>query len=275
MKYRPDAPYPEFERPRIEALAELFEQWAKEKAKKPLPNGYSVNHSVFDGFYPFYTQQRPRILFVGWEALGISGDHYIDVLMGVYRSQEKTIGKRPINRDRFHSRLLYIAFGITTGFQAMRFSEWEQIPSATDLAEKVAVNGANGFSYAFMNLSKFSNDSASSQADWDLIEKSLASSRSGSLNFISREIELLQPQIVISMNLMNRICLLGDVKVLERNPRVNSHILNAGEWKGILLLDTFHFSARKKGKEDFYVPIIEAIQAHAHKAWSLSEIRCS
>ena len=46
-------------------LNALFSEWGKELKSRKISNKV-----IKDGFYPFYTQQKPKILFVGRESLG-------------------------------------------------------------------------------------------------------------------------------------------------------------------------------------------------------------
>lgn len=68
---------------------------------------------ITDGFYPEYTQQNKKILFIGKEGLELGGNDYIEKLFTAY--QTKFIGEtypRPINSYQFHSTMLYIAYAV-------------------------------------------------------------------------------------------------------------------------------------------------------------------
>src|ERR1700680_5029648 len=106
MQYRPKIKYPEFEMAKLHELDELFQLWYNTTKQNPLPNGYSAEDLVFDGFYPYYTKQNQKILFIAREARGLSGYHYIDVLFSAYKN--KNIGSQHINTYLFHKRMFYI-----------------------------------------------------------------------------------------------------------------------------------------------------------------------
>jgi hypothetical protein len=255
MQFCPSIAYPDFELAKLKELDELFQQWYMEAKNNVLPDGYSAEDLVFDGFYPYYTRQNQKILFIGRETRGMPGCHYIDVLLKAYK--ENKIGNQHINTNLFAKRMFYVAHGIINGFP-----EWDKIPWAVEISKSFGTE--KGISFSFMNISKFSNDSDSSwQSNWELINASYKLASEGRKTFIAREIEILEPDIIISMNLGDKMDAFGEVKEIERTHRVNAHILNTATKKNILLLDTFHFAAPGKNDEsDFYTPIGVAIRKH-------------
>jgi hypothetical protein len=255
MQFLPKIDYPDFEQAKLRELDELFHLWYNETKKNKLPDGYSAEHLVFDGFYPYYTKQNQKILFIGREARGLSDYHYIEVLFKAYKNNR--IGNQHINTNFFAKRMFYISYGIIKGFP-----EWQKIPWADEISETFGTE--RGISFSFMNISKFSNDSDSSwQSNWDLINASYELSNKGKKSMIAIEIEILEPDIIISMDLGDKMNAFGEVKEIKRSHQVNTHILNTETKKNILLLDTFHFAApRKNDENDFYIPIIEAIKEH-------------
>ncbi|HCE42856.1 MAG TPA: hypothetical protein DET40_04860 [Lentisphaeria bacterium] len=251
MPYLPEIDYPEFERAKLIELDKLFQEWDSRTKEIELPEGYTAESMVFDGFYPYYTKQKEKILFIGRESREISGCNYIQVLFNAYKN--KRIGNQHINVSLFHRRMFYIAYGINNGFP-----KWQDIPYADRMTDTFGTE--KGISFSFMNISKFSNDSDSWQSNWDLIE---ASYKLGMRSLIEREIEILEPDIIISMNIGDKIHSFGEVNEFKRTDQVNSYILNNVTKKNVLLLDTFHFAAWAKDDiDDFYTPIIEAIKAH-------------
>jgi len=74
--------YPSQERKLLEKLVVLFTKWQTEfrlheKKSGSIIHGLSADDMTFDGFYPYYLSQDPKILFVGREARDISGMNYI------------------------------------------------------------------------------------------------------------------------------------------------------------------------------------------------------
>ena len=208
---------------------------------------------VRDGFYPGYLSQKIKILFIGRESLGMVGNDYIDVLFDAYHN--KIVGDRNLNRYSFHSTMLYIAY-------ALQHSEydWDYVPYATQFIEEFGRE--NGCSFAFMNISKFSNESGQWKADNKLIDKFIELS----CGFHGREIDLLNPDIIIGMNLQHRMPCLGTFEnplYYGRKNAVCYQVLKTATGKEYIYLDTWHFSAIGKSPDkDIFAPVIEALRAN-------------
>ena len=216
---------------------------------------------VPDGFYPYYFSKQPRILFVAKESTGMLGLAYTDTLFECYRN-EKYIGKKNINQYRFHARMMYMAYGILN--KESTFGEFQTTPPASQIGDTFGTK--NGVSFAFMNISKSSNQNGT-YADEKLIETSYEHGK----KFIKREIELLEPDIIISANITKYITgIFGEPKVLARIGGDNDEKcdvcaqtikVNAND---TLLLDCWHFSSirDKKDFENFYHPVCEFIKKY-------------
>lgn len=209
---------------------------------------------VTDGFYPNYTKQRIKILFIGKEGLELSGEDYIECLYDAYLNRR--IGSMYINQHRFHSTMLYIAYALER-----RVYEWSKIPYADELVEEFG--RPDGISFAFMNLSKFSNESGDWMADEKLIDSFLRLSECPENNFFGGEICLLNPDIIIGMNLGGRMAALGrfeNPQFFGDNHDVCFQTLITGD-KRYNYLDTWHFSAPGKSPEwNIFNPVITALK---------------
>ena len=86
--------------------------------------------------------------------------------------------------------MFYITYGVNNGFPA-----YSDVPYATELAETFATR--DGISFAFMNLSKISNEEKSWQTKWGRVDASLKVSEA-SVCLEEREVEILRPDVVIS-----------------------------------------------------------------------------
>lgn len=230
-------------------ISSLLSEWKKvvftEKS--------SSNLFVEDGFYPFYTQQPVKILFIGREALGMAGLNYIDVLFDAYKN--KIVGEKSLDEYKFHHLLFYIAYGIIH-----RETDWKKIPYASELADNFGTQ--NGISFAFMNLSKFSNESDSWEADNLLIDSFLQKSQKAKENLFNKEIELLSPDLIFTMNLEGRINFLGEITERQNGNDVDFMRLKVG-LKQIPLLNTWHFASPNKSEyQNYYKPIVETLQRH-------------
>lgn len=236
--------YPDSENEYLERLNMLFDKWQKQDFSF---EDYSNQDFVFDGFYPHYYSQKIKILFIGRESRGLSSHNYIEVLYHCYRITKK-VGKYPLNRSKFHRLMLYIAYSLNN-----QFAEWESVPYATVIGDRFAIE--SGVSFAFMNLSKFSNETNKWQTITALLNESVSASL-GSINFLKEEVKILNPDVIVTMNLYDKIYLLGDdLTVLEKNKKLHAYKIKIGN-RTSLLLDTYHFSApRKKDRDDFFDPV--------------------
>lgn len=241
--------YPTSEHEKRDAIDSLFDDWtaAFEASSDPFVSA-AAGDIVRDGFYPYYFSQPTRILFVGREARGIQGCSYIEVLHDAYR-RTKQIGSRGLNVDKFQSRKLYIAWGLLHGMP-----DWDEIPQACEIGDTFATG--SGISFAFMNLSKFSNEGVNWQSDWMAIKASHDASVL-QRNFLREQVALLEPDIVITMNLAGRLESLGNLDPIARTSDVNSYWMDTNGHRS-LVLDSWHFSLVRNCEKWFYRPICEA-----------------
>jgi hypothetical protein len=252
MKCSPSIPYPEDEKPKLDLLEKLFVDWHQCFVKSGLPNAkQQADEMVCDGFYPHYCSRAKKILFVARESRDIPGCNYIDLLFEAYRTS-KYIGDQHLNMNKFNSRLLYIAYGILHDFPA-----WDSIPSASQIGDTFGSEA--GVSFAFMNISKFSNDAAHWRSNWDVINEAHRHSVKHR-NFIEEEVAILNPDIVITMNLEEKVASLGKLTLIANARDANSHWLDNNGHRS-LLIDTWHFAApNKQDIPHFYEPICEAVR---------------
>lgn len=247
--------YPDDEKPQLLRLRNLFVDWHEcFKEAEPSFKKHKADDFVCDGFYPCYFSQRLRILFVGKESRDISGCHNMNELTTSYHTTKK-IGERSLNRDRMHARMIYIAYGLLRGIHV-----WQDIPYATDISGQVGTS--NGFSFAFMNVSKLSNEAAHFAADHETISASVHVS-SQKRRFNEEEIAILEPHLVVSMNLGDHLKSLGEVEPMGHEGSAEVYWLRSGGHRS-LLVNTYHFAAVRgvKDIEDFYQPVCHAVKKH-------------
>lgn len=245
--------YPTNELLKLESLGELFESWKSICANSSNDLLKSkADEIVWDGFYPNYFGQIRKILFIGRESYTLSGYNYLDIFFKSYRT-DKSVGDKHLNQHFFHARMLHIAWGLLNNIP-----DWEEIPWASKIGD--LFGSESGISFAFMNLCKISNESGETNSDFAMID-TFCQESTRDRNFIEEEVALLEPDIVITMNLGDRLKYLGDCKLLERKPDVSSYELIANGHKA-LLLDCWHFSATKSHVDNYYQPICEAVNSH-------------
>jgi hypothetical protein len=222
-------------------LDKLFDEWEVAAAACPEIPAEIKECFVRDGFYPGYLNQKCKVLFVARESLSVEGD-YIKEVFDAYKS--KRIGGKNINQYQFHALMMYIAYALNNNC-----FDWNSIPWAEKLCETFGT--PDGLSFAFMNLSKFSNWSESNwQSNWNLINSSLKVS--GNDSFIKQEIELLDPDVIITMNLDGNLSYLGEMRKVLNTTDINKYAYKVNG-KEIPLYDMWHFSAPSKSPRGNYL----------------------
>lgn len=237
--------FPLYELPLKNRIHELMKEWKTYCDAKPEWKGKFVS----DGFFPYYTElddngQNVRVLFIGRESYGLSEEDYIESYNGM-----KTAN--------FHNRLLYLAYGIIHGQYTE--NDWINMDEATVLDKIFAEPKCKGgFSYAFMNASKISNETDNPALDETQFENFIRDKKN--LDYMASEIQLLTPDIIVSANLGD----LGFFKYFEnakKSENSSDHTKNRCVYhlkvgsKDIPWVDGWHFSAYKRTYESFYSPI--------------------
>lgn len=211
-----------------------------EKMKGFQFENYGINDITTYGIFPRYTEQKLKVLYIGREARGLSGYNYIDVLFNAYKAFR--VGKSPLNRSTFHRRMLKVAYYLNNPDTSV-----EHIPKATEIAESFGTSG--GCSFAFMNFSKFSNESKSWNTKWALLNESNLDHE-----FTRKFVEIVSPDLIVSMGLRGQLKKIFNFKD-EGN--LGSALLFSIEEgaKQIDWIDGYHYSAIVTDREDIINPI--------------------
>jgi hypothetical protein len=249
--------YPPDERPRKRRLDSLMADWRKQLAPHEVlyrDDGKRYPAESFfasDGFLPYYFHQKHRVLFIARETRYIAGRDNIEVIL------EKCNNPQGIGAEAVLRRMLFLAYGIQNG----GVIPFEQIDTQKLCALAAA---AKGFSFAFMELSKYSNENDDgAAADTELMASFFEQSDLQKRNFIQEELSLLNPDLVITMNLWDgkvdagilRLAL-GDVPFIDcPHPSAARRTISINGNR-VPLIDLYHFSARKSDCEDFYKPVM-------------------
>ena len=229
----------------------------------------AVEYLNLDGFYPGYYSANPKVLFIGRESREASGCNRMDADIDYLK-------KNNINRlgFAFWQRVFYIVYGIQHGGKI----PFMEIPYANEIKESCVK--ANNYPFAFINLSKYSNDSRNWQADYVLMNRFLEDAELGRRNYLREQISILDPDIIISCNLW------GDARIdldkldlifppddfSKRIPELSTEGISdvydfSFEGKHIRFIDLYHFSAVRVGKimgyeldkTYYYDPVMKAI----------------
>ncbi len=212
---------------------------------------------IFDGAYKFYDEQTIKILFIGEycsELQCVKGkDESLNYNCTICKAiKDGKIGTANLKNYPFHFRMLKVAYGILNNF--LSFENIKNV-SPLKLRKEFAVKG--GYSYAFINLSKLLNVRLKSEYGKIFLEKSQKQ------GFYAREIELLNPDIIIGMNQHIRISQLfkDNFNLIKKigNDDVHLYELKIGG-RTYNYLDAHNFGYRFKDKKEevFYTPIIDA-----------------
>lgn len=237
---------------RMVRIDELMKEWATYcHSQKPTYCHSPKPIFVEDGPFPYYWNQKIKILFIGRELYGKRNEN--DPLTIKYWDEREGMQKLGV----FQSRLLYLAYGILHG--ECSEEAWEKMDTATKLNSVFATGKNEAFSYAFMNASKILNEDSSKVGE---VFTAFVNDKVNRAFFV-REIELLAPDIIISGNLNDlRFWEFEEFKArLKQHNDRNCHKDDCFVWKyeiggkTILLLDGHHFSARGETFEKFYEPI--------------------
>lgn len=140
------------------------------------------------------------------------------------------------------------------------FPEYKDLPWAQEIGADFGNEG--GISFAFMNISKFSNESGLWQADIPLIQKFLGLTKCLNTNYFEKEIELINPDLIIGMNLKSWYGCIGKINGPLKNfgGCVDYYQLHT-QYNQYPLLGSWHFSApKKRAEKDYYIPITSAVK---------------
>jgi len=235
----------------------LMSDWRSEIASKDRSEYFEkedpLSYFVSDGFFPGYYNQKIKVLFINRETRYMTDEgDYIECLIKYFKTNFL---------QRIHRRLLYIIQGIKNNGK-LKFEE-VKMKKYIDIAKEMV--HTNDYGFAYMNISKYSNCLDDPKADYVLINKFLEHSNLGNRNYFREELEILNPDIIITGNLWVReinaeyldLCF-GKLAWQDIDGKINvsNIILNR---KNIKLINTYAFADRHSDKEFFYDPIMETI----------------
>jgi hypothetical protein len=248
------------------SLKELEDEW-----RGHIANSESLCDNVdlfnMDGFYPFYTQQKVRILFVGREACCMQGKNYITTICSCIKNDN--FNGWTVNQYPFHRRQFYLAYGILQffGLNQREFPKWEDVPWASDMARNIfakshgeAINGLDSISWAFINLSKFSNETDNWQTDYSSRYLPFVNDNKNR-NYLKKQIRILNPHLIIGANVGELRDMLG-YNACDPTQKACFYYPPTSDGCYPPFLDCYHFAAIKSDQKGFYNPVREVIMNH-------------
>ena len=245
-------------------LQSLFDDWKAQVSTKP-PIVFQDDGKAYppqdyfaaDGFFPGYFEQKTKVLFIGRETRWISGSDFRDTSYNFFKNEN-------VNGSAFWCKVLYMLYGI----QHEGKIPYAEIPCADEIAKKMVETG--NFGFAVMQLSKYSNDSdGGGTRNIELMNRFLEDSELEKRNFFQEELELLEPDVIITANLWE--CGIREEFIEQCFPSekfknwetYGQNTANYGDFevngKTARLINTYHFSARKPIDECFYEPVMKIL----------------
>jgi hypothetical protein len=174
-------------------IAALMSDWKSEIASKDRSEYFGeedpLSYFVSDGFFPGYFNQKTKVLFSGRETRYDEKSDWIQCRIDDYKNTNNQ------NNKGFTRNLLNIVQGIKGNGQ-IKFND---LIKPNDYAKELS--DSNNYGFAFMNISKYANWKDDSRADFDFINTFLEDSNLEKRNFFHEELEILDPDIIITMNL--------------------------------------------------------------------------
>lgn len=255
--------FPENEIESRNKIISLMNDWKKEISQKEKIVFFDDNkeyppedYFYFDGFFPNYYNQDTKVLFIAREARWTSGGDFIENSLKYFKSDAK------INDVLFWRRIFYMLYGIRTKGK----EEYKDIPYPYDYVRELDENNMYGF--ALMNMSKYSNDreDGGKRADTVLMNQFLKDSDLKKRNFFKEELEILDPDVIITANLWDGkikkeyldICFEGInlIKTIE-GAAFSTMVINK---KSIKIIDLYHFSQPGLSDQEYYYdPVIKLL----------------
>lgn len=247
-------------------LQSLFDDWKAQVATKP-PIVFQDDGKAYppqdyfaaDGFFPGYFEQKTKVLFVGRESrwLSLLSSDSIVANINFFKTQN-------VNSNAFWRNCLYMLYGI----QHEGKIPYSEVPYADEIAKKMVAT--NEFGFALMNISKYTNNSdEGGTRNIELMNRFLEDSELEKRNFFQEELELLEPDIIITANLWD--CGVKDEYLAQCFPSekfknwetYGQNTANYGDFelngKTARLINTYHFSSRKATEEFFYEPLMNIL----------------
>ena len=250
-------------------LQSLFDDWKAQVSTKP-PIVFQDDGKAYppqdyfaaDGFFPGYFEQKTKVLFVGRETRWISGSDFRDTSYNFFKNEN-------VNGSAFWCKVLYMLYGI----QHEGKIPYSEVPYADEIAKKMVAT--NEFGFALMNISKYTNNSdEGGTRNIELMNRFLEDSELEKRNFFQEELELLEPDIIITANLWEcgvkdeylAQCFLGKwTDELSPIPKIANHWKYDLAGKQVDVINTYHFSSRKSAEEFFYEPVMKILFPNAQR----------
>lgn len=241
-------------------LDRLFCNWKKELAQKRVY--YTTLNKTLnaqdafteDGFFPGYWNQKYRILFIAREP----NQDWDNQINSRRKTWEKT-HQYPTNRgnDSFWRRVI----GIVSRTRQKNLITTSSYNNCQNMAKK------KNYGFAFMELSKYRNiNTNNGKRNNKLINQFLSDSNLSKNHFIEKEINILSPSVIITMDIFRKTCNSCYLDLIFKDKQLIYSLDGYAQFYSVIiqrekyyLIDLFHFSAYNYSKYDddyFYKPAL-------------------
>lgn len=209
-------------------LNRLFAEW-----KRSLVACGQQDEIGWDGALPGYSSSRKHVVFIG-NGLGVNvcPDIIEKFYNEVYVDQDVDI-----DHSHLHCLLFYITYGI-----ANKKPKWKDLPWPSKMGHCA---NENGVSFALIDYSK-------GRSEDYLGEKGLG-------EFFRRELEILEPDLIVLSNLGEKIPLMGRADLKYSNENLSLYSVEIGS-RIVPVADVWDFADCNKDIEKaYYLPIMEGL----------------
>jgi hypothetical protein len=194
----------------------------------------------YDGFFPGYYENKPKVLFIGREARYVGGLDFISETINYFKNIPT------LNNVSFWRRILCM-YNIIRNKGVI-----DENITADQIVELMIEK--NDYGFAVMNISKYSNDSdTGARRDAVLMNRFIEDSKLDQRNFIKEEIEILDPDLIITANLWDGSInneymekFFGELKFITKVTYQSDWVAALNNYnlgnKIIKLIDLYHFS---------------------------------
>ena len=262
--------YAEDETDKYKEITTLLKVWKKEVSTS-VATAESSGESLFveDGFFPNYYNQKYKVLFIGREERGdgaFSEGRKFKIVHDWLNIFNNDNGLD--TRYGLLGPLLILLYSIENRFQE-KYKNLKIKEKVTSIAR--SIGKPDGLSFAFMELSKYYNQNGA-KSNKSLMEKFLEHSHLEKRNFFKEELTILNPDIIITLNLwgLNRKIseyidkfVFGELNFVPQRNFGKEICLNcimlAG--KKIPIIDMYHFSKPGSKEKDLFNPLMRVLRS--------------
>lgn len=244
-----------------EKLEILFSDW-KKCLSKNLDSTTVKTLWNSDGIFPGYSKSKFKILFIGRENrtdyVNSADFKKIGQNLTFQKINEWRADDLP-NRSQYWKRIVRIVYGTKNEGKI----PLENVPEPNEVLKEMCEK--NDYGFAHIEISKFANPSEDGgTSDVKTIRTFLENT---DLTFISKEIEIINPDLIITLNLWdNSLKIQNYLSEIFTNCKLSNESEKGKLYKTTInnkvynIMDIYHLTAHKTN-EEYYNPIMKAYKS--------------